>query len=127
MRKRCCSNQSVMKKMRDTRIRARRFVRAVNRGLALLLLLSVTGLSTLAKINWYLPQSNPGHYLTTATKMKVAHAASLNTDALHSVRKLVPSPQPEIGIFAEERRETSIPRMLLTVILLHRSPPSESA
>lgn len=110
-----------------TPLRARGFVRASNRALALLLLIAVPGLSTLAKINWYLPQSDPGHYVTTATKMRVAHAAALNTEALQSVRELVVSPQPQIAMFLEERRETSIPRMLLTAILLHRSPPSESA
>jgi len=118
----------VIRKMAGTPIRARRFLRVLNCALALLLVVAVAGLCTIAKVNWYLPQSNPGHYLTTATKMKVAHGwVALHTDALQSVRKLVVSLQPEIAMFLEERRETSVPRMLWTAILIHRSPPSESA
>jgi hypothetical protein len=125
MRKRCCSNQSVTEKRTATGIQP--FMRALHRVLALLLLISVPGLSTLAKIHWYLPQSNPGHYLTTATKMKVAHAPTVKTRVLQSVPRWVVSTQPESAVFSEERQETSVPRMLLTLILLRRPPPSESA
>lgn len=125
MRKRCSRNHNMTKKQTVTGIQ--HFVRALYRVLALLLLISVPGLSTLAKINWYLPQSNPGHYLTTATKMKVAHAPTVKSDVLRSFPRWVVSTQLESAVFSEERQETLIPRMLLTVILLHRSPPSESA
>jgi hypothetical protein len=109
-----------------TGIRARRLVRVLHRVLALLLLAAVPGLSTLAKISWYLPQSNPGHYLTTATKMKVAHAPAVKADAVQSVRRLVVSPQPEMAILSEERQETSVLLMLFTVIC-STGPPSEFA
>ena len=112
----------------STPIRARRFVRVLNCTLALLLVVAVAGLCTIAKVNWYLPQSNPGHYLTTATKMRVAHGwVALRTDTAQSVRKLVVSLQPEIAMFLDDWRETSVLRMLWTAILIHRSPPSESA
>ena len=108
MRKRCSRNQNMTKKQTATGIQ--RFVRALHRVLALLLLISVPGLSTLAKINWYLPQSNPGHYLTTATKMKVAHAPTVKSDVLQSFPRSVVSTQPESAVFSEERQETPIPR-----------------
>jgi hypothetical protein len=114
--------------MAGTPIRARRFVRVLNCALALLLVVAVASLCTIAKVNWYLPQSNPGHYLTTATKMRVAHGSvALHTDALQFVRKLVVSLQPELAMFLDDWRETSVLRMLWTAILIHRSPPSESA
>src|SRR2546428_6613821 len=85
--------------MVGTPIRARRFLRVLNCALALLLVVAVAGLCTIAKVNWYLPQSNPGHYLTTATKMKVAHGSvALRTDTAQSVRNLVVSLQPEIAM-----------------------------
>lgn len=111
-----------------TRIRAKAFACVSKRVLALLLLLAVPGLSTIAKINWYLPQSDPGHYLTTATKMKVADSYSLfKIDTLQPARKLFFAPPPEISIFLEERRQASPPRMLSTAILFQRPPPCESA
>jgi hypothetical protein len=114
--------------MVGTPIRARRFLRVLNCALALLLVVAVHGLCTIAKVNWYLPQSNLGHYLTTATKMRVAHSSvALHTGTLQSVRKLVVSQHPEIAMFLDEWRETSVLRMLWTAILVHRSPPSESA
>jgi hypothetical protein len=120
-----------VRKMTVTRIRARGCACVLNRALALLFLFAVPGLSTLAKVNWYLPQSDPAHYVTTASKMKVGDGrATFNIDALDvlpSVCDLRLSPQQEVALFLEQPRETSVPRMLLRAILLHRSPPSESA
>lgn len=97
----------------------------LQRILLVFLLLTVPGLSTLAKISWYLPQSNPGHYLTTATKMRVGHPGpAFSEPLLPWVRKLVVSLHPETVLIVGERREPLIPQMLSTVILLHRSPPS---
>jgi hypothetical protein len=106
-----------------TRIHARYCVRVLHRVLALLLLISVPGLSTLAKIHWYLPQSNQGHYLTTATKMKVAYAPTVKARFLESVSRLAVSTQPESAAFSEERQDIFVPRMPFTVLLLHRPPP----
>src|SRR2546427_6524745 len=106
--------------MVGTPIRARRFLRVLNCALALLLVVAVAGLCTIAKVNWYLPQSNPGHYLTTATKMKVAHGwVALHTDALQSVRRLVVSLQPQIALFLEERRGNSGPPVAWAGGLIH--------
>jgi hypothetical protein len=96
--------------------------------LLVLLLLAVPGLSTAAKVNWYLPQSNPGHYLTIATKMKVAHPGPVfSKPILPWVRQTVVSLQSQMALTIEEPREPSVPQMLSTVVLLHRSPPSKSA
>lgn len=111
-----------------TEIRAKAWACVLKRAVPLLLLFAVTGLSTIAKINWYLPQSDPGHYLTTATKMKVADSHSgFNIGTLQPARKPFLSPQPEITIFLEELEEIFIPRMLSTAIRFQRPPPCESA
>lgn len=111
----------------SNRPKASGFVRVVRRALALLLFVAIPGLSTLAKVNWYLPQSDPGHYVTTATKLRVAHAPVLNTDAVESANEPLVSPNPEIAAVVTEPSETSIPRMILRAILLRRSPPSRCA
>src|SRR5579864_8339912 len=49
------------------------FAPFVKGALLILLFFAVPTLSTLAKDSWYLPQSNPGHYLNIATKMQVRH------------------------------------------------------
>ena len=98
-----------------------------NRVLVLLLLLTVPGLATLAKVSWYLPQSDQGHYLSPATKMNVVNGhAACNIESPQPARELVVSPRPAIAIFLDEQQENSIPRMLLRAILRH-SPPSKSA
>jgi hypothetical protein len=117
----------MIRKEMGTRIQQKFFACVSKRVLALLLLFAVPGLSTMAKINWYLPQSDPGHYLTTATKMKVASHTTFNIGSLQPARELLLSLPPELTMFLEERREISIPPMLFTAILLLRSPPSESA
>jgi hypothetical protein len=121
-------NKTMIRKEMGARIGEKVFACVSRRLLALLLLFAVTGLSTIAKINWYLPQSDPGHYLTTATKMKVADSHTTFTiGSLQPARELLLSLPQEPAMFLEERREISIPPMLLTAILLLRSPPSESA
>ena len=110
-----------------SQIRAKAFAWVLRRAAALLLLFAVPGLSTIAKISWYLPQSDPGHYLTTATKMKVVDG---HTDCRQAFRQPICGvfpPPPQIAIFLDQSWEITIPRMLLTAILPQRSPPSQFA
>jgi hypothetical protein len=90
-----------------------------------LLLLSVGGLETLAKSNEYLPQSNPAHYLSIASKLKVGH-----TPVLLAARQLpfVSPIVPALPIFClsclERYEEPHFQQICLTASLRHRSPPS---
>jgi hypothetical protein len=91
-----------------------------------LLLLAVPTLATLAKNSWYLPQSNPGHYLNIASKMNVPHCSILLRQApLRAIAKLLPAPQV-IWRPREADREPPKPSIGLAVSLRHRSPPSLS-
>src|SRR5579883_433478 len=125
MRGRCCTNQNTTEKR--TGIGIKHSVRVLYRAIALLLLISVPGLSTFAKVSWYLPQSNLGHYLTTATKMKAAHSPAINAQVLQYVSRSAVPATPQSPAFCEQRQETSVPRMRWTMILLRRPPPSEFA
>lgn len=119
--------ETMISEAMHTEIQAKAWACVLKRAVPLLLLFAVTGLSTIAKINWYLPQSDPGHYLTTATKMKVVDSHSVfNIGTLRPAHKLFLSP-PEITIFLEEREEIFIPRILSTAIRFQRPPPCESA
>ncbi len=90
-----------------------------------LLLLSVGGLETLAKSNEYLPESNPSHYLSIASKLNVGHPPVLLA-AKHVlfVSPMVP-PQPIFHFSQLERfEEPHFQQICLTASLRHRSPPS---
>jgi hypothetical protein len=88
-----------------------------------LLLFAVPTLSTLAKDSWYLPQSNPGHYLNVASKMKVPHCPILFEKApLQTTAKLAP-PQPRASSIREANSEPPKPALGVTISLQHRSPP----
>jgi hypothetical protein len=89
-----------------------------------LLLFAVPTLATLAKNSWYLPQSNPGHYLNNASKMRVPHCpVTLEKAPLQPIAKLVPS-QPVTQRSEERDSEPPKPSVNVTVSLQHRSPPS---
>jgi hypothetical protein len=89
-----------------------------------LLLLAVPTLSTLAKNSWYLPQSNPGHYLNIANKMQVRHCAIiLEKTPLQAKAKLEPPPQPPARHIREADWEPPKPSLGVIVSLQHRSPP----
>jgi hypothetical protein len=88
-----------------------------------LLLFAVPTLSTLAKESWYLPQSNPGHYLNIASKMQVRHCSIiLEKTPLEPTAKLAP-PQPTTPSIREADAEPPKPALGVTVSLQHRSPP----
>lgn len=101
-----------------------RWLKWLNRLALLLLLLAVPALSTLAKDSWYLPQTNAGHYLTGAIKMKVVHPRLLTDhEPLLAVAKIIP-PQPEWPRIRRGQPEFSVLSVGITVSPQLRSPPS---
>lgn len=88
-----------------------------------LLLLAIPTLSTLAKKSWYLPQSDTGHYLNGAIKMKVKVARCLvdRVPAAPSA-KVVPPPVP-VSPVCLQPIEPSGPDIAIVIALQHRSPP----
>jgi len=98
-----------------------------HRTIALLLLLAVPALATMAKTSWYLPQSNPGHYLTIASKMKVACSPVVfDRGPVARIPRVVP-PQPLTPQTQWSEWKPAIPWISLTLSLQHRSPPSATA
>jgi hypothetical protein len=98
-------------------------LRFLNRAALLLLVLAVPALSTLAKTSWYLPQTNTGHYLTGAIKMKVSCSPVVMDRApLRASLEPIP-PQPRVETRREERIVPLRVRLSLTICLQHRSPP----
>src|SRR5947209_5085996 len=108
------------------RRRSERFFRFCNLSGLLVLLLTVATLSTAAKMSWYLPQSDAGHNLTAAVKMKVAHSPIIVEGLpLQPVVKVTP-PLPEVRTSRSAEPEPQIPSIGVTVSLQHRSPPSQN-
>jgi hypothetical protein len=89
-----------------------------------LLLFAVPSLATVAKKSWYLPQSNPGHYLNIASKMQVRHCPIiLEKLPLRVNVEIVPGP----AVIRSERArdsESPAPSIGQTISPQHRSPPS---
>jgi hypothetical protein len=96
---------------------------ATKRILVLLLLLAVPALSTMAKTNWYLPQSNPGHYLTIASKMKVACSPIVFDRGPVARTPIIVPPQPLTQKTQWSESKPAVPWISLTLSLQHRSPP----
>jgi hypothetical protein len=96
---------------------------ATKRILVLLLLLAVPALSTMAKTNWYLPQSNPGHYLTIASKMKVACSPIVVDRGPVARTPIIVPPQPLTQKTQWSESKPAVPWISLTLSLQHRSPP----
>jgi hypothetical protein len=89
-----------------------------------LLLIAVTGLSTVAKNSPYFPKSDPAHYINISSKMKGAPAPVLLERApLCVIAKVIP-PQPftprNHGV---EEMSLPSPSIGITVSIQHRSPP----
>lgn len=96
----------------------------VRGALLALLLLAVPTLATLAKNSWYLPQTNPVHYLNIASKMQVPHVpVVLDKTPLQLIAMLIPAPEV-VRSMQEPDFEPPIPSVGITVALQHRSPPS---
>jgi hypothetical protein len=98
----------------------------VKGALLALLLFAVPTFATLAKNSWYLPQSNPVHYLNIASKMQVPHVpVVLEKAPLQPIAMLIPAPEV-IRVACESDPEPPRPSIGVTVSLQHRSPPSLS-
>ena len=103
---------------------SKRFAPLVRGALFALLLFAVPALSTLAKNSWYLPQSNPVHYLNIASKMRVPQVAVvLSKTPLQPIAMLIPAPEV-IRSTHEPDWQPPKPSIGVTVALQHRSPPS---
>jgi hypothetical protein len=88
-----------------------------------LLLCAVPTLATLAKNSWYLPPSNPSHFLNIASKMQVPHCPMvLERTPLRTSATFVPTPEV---IRRARERDSAPPRPSIgvTVSQQHRSPP----
>jgi len=93
--------------------------------IALVLVLAIPILSTMARRGWYLSPSDHGHYLIDASKVKVAlgpilHAPLPLRAAVHSAPW-----QPRMRVERYVEPTSTLPQYLLGVIisLQHRSPP----
>jgi hypothetical protein len=89
----------------------------------LLLLLAVPVLTTLARNNWYLPQSNPGHYLTTASKMKVPNCPVETHRPQVTVIADVAIPQPPVKRVSRTETAPPVPWNDFPASLQRRPPP----
>ena len=91
----------------------------------ILLLIAVAGLSTLAKDIQYFPNTNPTHYVSSSTKMKVVHApVVLDRDRQLPLTR-ISLPSPAAWPIREDRLEAIlIPAVGVTVSMQHRSPPA---
>lgn len=99
------------------------WVPVVKGALLALLLFAVPTLATLAKDSWYLPQSNPGHYLNNESKTQVRHCLIiLERTPLQATAKLEP-PQPLAQRIPEADSVLPKPSIAVTVSVQHRSPP----
>jgi hypothetical protein len=105
----------------------RRFGTFSTRIVVLLLLLAVPTLSTLARNSWYLSLSDPGHYLLTASKMKVAHPPVLSGEELLQPVVTLSEIEPEPAAkrcFIQDDAKT--PLGVKIPIQIHRRPPPSS-
>jgi hypothetical protein len=91
----------------------------------LALLVAVAGFSTAAKNSCYYSRSNPAHYQSISSKMKVVHATPLfDRTTLQPVARFVPA-RPECHAARRDRGETPpIRQISVRVSLQHRSPPA---
>jgi hypothetical protein len=90
-----------------------------------MLLVAVAGLSTLAKNIQYFPKTNPTHYVSSSTKMKVVHApVVLDRDRQLPVSKISVPPRTVWPIREDRLEAVLIPAVGVTVSMQHRSPPA---
>ena len=93
--------------------------------IALLLVLAVPILSTMARKGWYLSPSDTGHYLIDASKAKVAHGPVLHDPVpLRIVAVRVPlQPRMYVERYLEPTPSVSFCSLGITISRQHRSPP----
>jgi hypothetical protein len=89
-----------------------------------LLLISVAGLSTVAKDGQYFPKTNPARFLSMSTKMNLTHAPIVLDGARTQPVVRIAPPLPSVRITRIERSEpVPVQRISVRVSLQHRSPP----
>jgi hypothetical protein len=91
----------------------------------LLLIFAIAGLTTLAKQSRYLSESNPSHYLSSATKLCMAdHPVAFLVAEVRPVAKVIPL-QPEFrAVPRATSKKLELLQIGLVVSLQHRAPPS---
>lgn len=100
-------------------------LRRFSRVIALVLVLAVPVLSTMARRSWYLSPSDHAHHLIDASKAKVAHGP-VSQDRLLLRALVVPvPPQPQMRVERCLEPSCSLSPYLLGVTdpLQHRPPP----
>jgi hypothetical protein len=101
-----------------------KFGRLLTKVTVLILLFAVAGLSTGAKNSLYYPRTTSVHYLSIASKAKVAASpAQIDRNPLHPVAKLVPPPPVTRRTIENKAEPPPIQHLCVTVALQHRSPP----
>jgi hypothetical protein len=97
----------------------------MTRVLVVLLLCAVPALSTIAKDNIYLPQSNTAHFINIAAKMKVADLpVIISQPQLAEPLAALEVPELKIQTTRQDQLEVPpVPKVSLRVCLQHRSPP----
>ena len=105
---------------------AGRVKRLRNVVIVVLLVIAVPALGTIAKVNLYLPYTNPGHYLNIANKTKVSCSPVVFEHRLFQwVAQVVPL-QTQARLPRRLEAEVEVPWIDLTISLQHRSPPFAS-
>jgi len=87
------------------------------------LLVTVAGLSTLAKDGQYGPRTSPERLVSLSTKMNVAAPVAFNRQPRQPVVHLVPPPPPVRAARAKDFEDPLIEKIGWSVSMQHRSPP----
>jgi hypothetical protein len=103
--------------------------RIVCRVAILALLFAVAGFATAAKKSWYSPRSNPAHYLSISSKVKVsvAQVDLADTQFRVPVARVVVTQLIRRTNHPPIENAPPVPQIGVTVSLQHRSPPSAAA
>jgi len=94
--------------------------------MALLLVLTVPILTTMARRDWYLSPSDPGHYLLDASKAKVAPGPILQAPLLLPAVAVRFPLQPQIRVewYLEPPSSLFLYLLGITASLQNRPPPA---
>ncbi|MBZ5644586.1 MAG: hypothetical protein LAO19_17660 [Acidobacteriia bacterium] len=95
------------------------------RAIALLLVLSVPVLTSMARRGWYLSPADHSHYLIKASKAKVAHGPILHAPMpLRTVAvSALPQPRTRADWYVEATSSLCLPSLGVIISMQHRSPP----
>jgi hypothetical protein len=107
--------------------RARRSRHLLIKAAVFALLVAVAGLSTLAKNSLYYPKTNPSHYVSIASKARIASAPAVEQRAPMLPMVRMTPPQTLIRTAAAPHEGSEAPPILeigIVLSLQHRSPPT---